>query len=94
MAAGPYSDSGAGNVQLYTGRALLYGFNIAENAGTAAATEVILYDGTDNTGDVLLHVQVGADESGGDWFDGGVLFNTGLFLERLSGTNRFIAYVG
>lgn len=73
---------------------VLMGFSATEDAGTAAAAEVILRHGKDTSGDELFGVTLAANESTSDWFAPcGIGCPNGLYVDRVSGTTKLTLFV-
>jgi hypothetical protein len=64
----------------------LFGWNITESSGAATA-KVRLWDGTNNSGNYLATITLGANESNREWFpdQSPQIRNNALFLEIVSG---------
>lgn len=71
--------TGSGIVK--SSRALFQGFALR---ATVAAV-VNIYDGTDNTGTLVIPIDLDANQSGISHFDG-MPFNNGIYVEVASGT--------
>lgn len=69
----------------------LMGFSSLETAGATAG--FFLHNGTSGSDPVLFACTVGQNESRAEWFgEGGILSQSGIWLERLTGTTRVIVY--
>lgn len=93
MATRGYADavalaSGTGNVQATSGPTLLHAYSVRENAATAAAATVRIYDGTDNTGTLVASIELAADASETVGFGAPVRCANGVFVERVAGTTE------
>ncbi len=83
------------DLQLDTGRGTLMGFAVRESAGTAAVASAILRDGTSTAGDMIVPINLAADESGIVWFGPqGIPYNTGLYLDMEAGSLEAAIYIG
>jgi hypothetical protein len=72
---------------------LLMGWALLETTGVASATAEI-WDGQDATGQLLVPISLTAGQSTRDWLAGdGVLSQSGLFLNVVSGTVRGVVWV-
>jgi hypothetical protein len=72
---------------------LLMGWALLETGGVAGAT-VEVWDGQDATGQLLVPITLLAGQSTRDWLAGdGVLSQSGLFLNVVSGTVRGVVWV-
>lgn len=71
----------------------LAGFGLAETAGVGAT--IRLHDGTDTSGDVIMRIDLAANESAREWYmPHGIGFTYGLFVEIVSGAIEGSVYLG
>lgn len=75
----------------HTGITRLAGLSVRENASTAAAAAINLRHGS-STGQILLVVELAADESGTIELNREIRTPSGVYLEVVSGTVQAIAY--
>lgn len=72
--------------QVYLGPAVLYGWAFEETT-TSAVARLNLYDGTANTGKLVVPISLSADQSTRDYLPGnGVEIRTGVFLDVTAGS--------
>lgn len=82
--------------QAVTGDALLMGWSLAENAGTAAAATVNIYRGTAATAaNKVAVVELAANGSADLWLGPqGVFCRDGIYVELAAGSTEVIIYHG
>lgn len=86
--------TGTGDVQLETGSGNVRGWSVHESGAVAAVASFILRDGTSTSGAILATVELAADTSHTIYFAGdGIDFQTGLFLDRVSGETEGAVFV-
>jgi len=85
--------TGAGNA--VAAPATLYGVSVRENAGSAAATTLTVFDATAGTAAaaIVATVRLAADGSGFIWFPQGIKMATGV-RTNTAGTVEGVVYVG
>lgn len=87
--------SGTTDAQIVTGPGRLKGVACRESAGVAVAATMILRDGIDATGKLLVPIELGANSSAFVWMgDDYIEFTTGLFLDRVAGESEVTVFVG
>lgn len=80
--------SGTSSVQVLSAAATVFGWSLRENAGTPAAAQVEIRDGTTDGGTLIGVVNLGASESVRDWFGPqGIKFSTGIRFVKPAGTS-------
>lgn len=87
--------SGTADVQGLTAKVYrrLCGVSVTEDAGTAAAAEVILRHGTSTGGSELTGIVLAANETKVFWFsDEGVSVPSGVFVDRVAGTTKLTLF--
>ena len=73
-------------------RAVVYGYNLTEATGAAAA-QVRLWNGGSNTGSLLLSIKLASGTSATQWTTGpGVLADGGVYLEVVTGSVEGAVY--
>jgi hypothetical protein len=82
------------DVLIQTGQAVLFGLAVEEDAGTPAVARFVLRDGTTTSGAIVLPVRLAASGSTYAWFNDGILFRNGLFLDMLSGSINGALFIG
>lgn len=86
--------SGSSDVTAHTGACKLMGFSIGESAAVAAATTVIIRDGTSTAGAVVAVIELEADKSETQFFGEGILMGTGVFVDRsVTGESQGAVYI-
>ncbi|MCW2767531.1 MAG: hypothetical protein JWO11_3490 [Nocardioides sp.] len=82
--------AGTGDVQAVTGAAELVGFSVRET--TAAAATLVLRDGTSTAGalQVLMTLAAGSSQTS---VLPAVVFSTGIFVDRTTGTTELVLYL-
>lgn len=69
------------------------GFSVRETTGAGPAL-VMLHDGADIGGDLVMTISLSAGESARDWFwPGGISLTYGLFVEVATGSIEGVAYL-
>lgn len=88
--ATPYEvASGTADVSVLAAACTLLGWSFAENAASAAVAEVIIRDGTDDTGEIVAIISLNPDESVRESAPNpGIALATGAFVEKSLGTTR------
>lgn len=84
--------SGTADAQAVTGSCTLLGICVRENAGAPAAAGVILRDGTSTAGAVVVPIKLAAGATVAGPLPA-VQFDTGIFVDRESGTSELVLYV-
>ena len=88
--------SGTGDVQaVAAGKFLrLIGFSVGEDAGTAAAAEIKIFNGTSTGGEVVVPAcNLAADGFGTFWYGpDGIPCANGIYLNRVTGTTEVVIY--
>jgi hypothetical protein len=87
--------SGTADVQGIAAQAnlRLVGFSVTEDAGTAAAAEVILRHGTAATDPELFGITLTADQSTREYFGpNGIAVASGVFVDRVAGTTKLTLF--
>lgn len=75
------------DLAVYTGSVTLMGFAFRESGVVAAAASFIIRDGTTAAGEMVIPVNLLADESVREWFgDEGISFDSGIFLDMELGS--------
>ena len=81
--------SGTADVQAVNAACTLLGWSFGENAASAAVAEIIIRDGTDNTGTIVAVLTLNPDESIRESAPfGGLKITTGVYVDRVSGTTH------
>lgn len=63
----------------------LFGYSIKEDA--SAAANIIIRDGTSNSGTPVAYINLASNESVRDWFGPqGIKITTGIWIDRVAGT--------
>ena len=71
----------------------LLGFSVKEDAGSSAAAEFIIRNGTSTAGAAVVYVKLSANESCRDFFgEQGIACPLGIFVDRISGTTAISVY--
>jgi hypothetical protein len=86
--------SGTGDVQVLAAdnHNRLTGFSCRENAGTPAAAEFIIRNGTSTSAPAVAFVRLNASESVREYFGEGIQCPKGIFIDRISGTTHLTVY--
>lgn len=81
--------SGTADVAVRSKPCVLMGYSIRENAAVGAVATVIIRDGTDDTGAIVVVIELAADSSKEAWYGPqGKRMNKGIFVDRVAGTTE------
>lgn len=83
--------SGTGDVAVADKPASLMGWWFQESAVVGAAAEVVIRDGTDATGRIIVRLEFTANENKEPFSVGdghGIRMNNGIFVDRVSGETQ------
>lgn len=75
-----------------TSKGRLVGFSLRETTGAASAT-IYLRDGNDNSGDIIAAIQLAPGESAREYYQYGLAFGYGVFLDVAAGAVEGAVYV-
>lgn len=82
------------DVLLQTGQCVLFGIAVEEDAGSPAVARFVLRDGTTAAGAIVLPVRLAASGSNIQYFNDGILFRNGLFLDMVAGSINGSVFLG
>ncbi len=82
------------DVLIQTGEVILFGYAIEEDAGSPAVARLVLRDGTTAAGAIVLPVRLAASGSASQWFNDGIKFRNGLFLDMVAGSVNGALFIG
>jgi hypothetical protein len=72
---------------------ILYGWSVGESDGTPAVASFLIRDGS-VSGPIVAVVELAANGSSTEWFEGGVRVPNGIFIDIVGGTVQGAIYVG
>lgn len=79
---------------LQTGQCVVFGLSVEEDAGSPAVARFVLKDGTTAAGAIVVPVRLPASGSFVQWFNDGLLFRNGLFLDMVAGSINGSVFIG
>lgn len=85
------------DIAMVTGRIVLLGWSLYEDAAAPALASAIIRDGTSTAGAIVGAVKMPASGSSQQWFgdidNGGIVLSNGLFLDMIAGSLTGAIYI-